>query len=294
MGISITQAFQTLKNNLEISDLQAGTVSTRQQTVRKVVETDLSVLETFLTGSYVRSTMIAPLSEADVDVFVVLESKYFHHYNNGSNGGQAGLLDLLKSTLRKTYTRTPDISRNGQAVTIRFEDFMVDVVPGFNRQGGGYMIPNSISKSWISTDPKRHVEIFSEANTAHDGDFIPILKMIKAWNKNIGQHFRSFHLEVLALNILSNVKISDFPSGMRFFFDKGREKLKYKLADPVGYSDDVASYISTVAQIQEGTTKFQTAYDRAVKAEDYAKRGNISDAMAEWKKVFGDYFPNYY
>lgn len=69
-----------------------------------------TVKESFLTGSYSRSTMIAPLNDADVDIFAVLDVSYYHHYN-GQNGGQAGLLDLVKRTLRKTYTKTPDISR---------------------------------------------------------------------------------------------------------------------------------------------------------------------------------------
>ena len=81
---------------------------------------------------------------------------------------------------------------------------------------------------------------------------------------------------------------------MRYFFDKGREKVKYQTADPAGYSGDVGSYISSSAQIQEATDKFQTAFDRALKAEDYAKRGYVSNAVDEWKKIFGDYFPNYY
>lgn len=294
MATSISEAFQKLKSNLEISDLQTETVSTRQQNVRKVVEGGLVVSDSFLTGSYIRNTMIAPLSEADIDILVVLDNQYFYNYNDGKNMGQAGLLDLVKQTLRKTYTKTPDISRNGQAVTIRFDDFMVDVVPGFNRKDGGYLIPNSISQSWISTDPKKHVEIFSQANAAHDGDFIPLIKMIKAWNKNSGQFFCSFHLEVLALQILTNVKISDFPSGMRYFFDKGREKIKFQTADPSGYSGDVGSYISTNAHIQEATGKFQIAFDRALKAEDYAKQGYTQSAFEEWNKIFGDYFPSYY
>jgi hypothetical protein len=43
------------------------------------------------------------------------------------------------------------ISRNGQAVTIRFTDFMVDVAPGFHRQGAGFLIPNSITQTWLAT-----------------------------------------------------------------------------------------------------------------------------------------------
>ena len=53
---------------------------------------------------------------------MVLDNQYFYHYHDGKKMGQAGLLDLVKQTIRKTYTKTPDISRNGQAVTIRFSD----------------------------------------------------------------------------------------------------------------------------------------------------------------------------
>src|ERR1017187_3923177 len=93
MATTVKQAFQKLRQNLEISGLQGETVSTRQTNVRAVAEADLKVLDSFLTGSYARDTMIAPLAEADVDVFVVLESDYYYHYNDGQNGGQAGLLD---------------------------------------------------------------------------------------------------------------------------------------------------------------------------------------------------------
>ena len=292
MATTINQAFLELKENLEITGLQSSTVSTRQTNVREVVEAELEVLDSFLTGSYARDTMIAPLSEADIDVFVVLKSDYYHQFN-GQNGGQAGLLDLVKKTLRKTYTRTPDIGRNGQAVTIRFEDFLIDVVPSFNRQGGGYLIPNSITQSWISTDPKKHVEISTEANAAHNGDLVPLIKMIKAWNKNIDRHFRSFHLEVLAWSILNGVNISNFPSGVRFFFDKGRELVSKQNPDPAGYSGDVGSYIAGTAKIQEAVGKFQLAYERAVKAEDYEQRGQTADAMETWRMIIGDYFPAY-
>jgi hypothetical protein len=293
MATTIDQSFLKFKQNLEISGLQGATVSTRQQNVRAVVEAGLTVKDSFLTGSYSRSTMIAPLKEADIDIFVVLDSSYFHHYNQGQNGGQSGLLDRVRQVLLRTYTRTPDISRNGQAVTIRFDDFVVDVVPGFNRLGGGYLIPNSITQSWITTDPQKHVEIVSTANRAHNGDLVPLIKMIKAWNKNIDKYFRSFHLEVLALEILNGITISDFPSGVRFYLDKGRTLIAQKNLDPAGYGGDVGAYLNTQEAIRDAVAKFQLAYDRAIEAEDYARRGYTRDAVDTWIKVFGGYFPAY-
>ncbi|MBR0960886.1 CBASS oligonucleotide cyclase [Bradyrhizobium japonicum] len=291
MATTIQSSFEKFRSNLEISDLQATTVSTRQTNVRKVVEDGMTVLDSFLTGSYSRSTMIAPLKEADIDIFVVLDAKYYHNYN-GQNGGQGGLLDLVKRTLLKTYTTTPAISRNGQAVTIRFSDFMVDVVPGFYREGGGFLIPNSITKTWLPTDPKKHVELMSAANEAHNGDLVPLIKMIKAWNRSHSAYFRSFHLEVLALQILNNVTISNFSSGARYYFEKGIDLIKKQNVDPAGYGDDVGRYI-TGADVEEAVRRFQLAYDRAIKAEQYAANGRIGDAVEMWIKNFGGYFPAY-
>lgn len=284
MATTISSSFQKLKENLEITDLQKSTVSTRQENVRDVVAGDMDVLDSFLTGSYARSTMIAPLSEADIDIFIVLDPKYYE------SDGQASLLDKVKRALLKTYTKTPKISRNGQAVTITFTDFVVDVVPAFNRKGGGYLIPNSVQNTWIATNPKTHVDIMAQKNKNHNGDLVPVVKMIKGWNRNINFSFVSFRLELLAMEIFENVTISDYPSGIRYFFDKGRERIKYKAKDPVSYGGEISG-LRNISTQEEAVSRFETAYSRAIKAEQYAKNNNIENAVIEWRKMFGDYFP---
>lgn len=122
MAKTIDEAFRLLRSRLEITDLQEQTVSTRQTKIREALEKDLSVLDTFLTGSYRRNTMIAPLAEADIDIFVVLDPRYY------SANGQQQLLEIVRSSLLKTYTRTPKIRPDGHAVTVTFTDFKVDVV----------------------------------------------------------------------------------------------------------------------------------------------------------------------
>ncbi len=287
MARTVTQAFRELKGNLEITDLQESTASTRQQNVRRAVESYLTVLDSFLTGSYSRHTMIAPLKEADLDIFVVLDPGYYEE------DGQANLLDRVERVLKNTYPRTPDISRNGQAVTIQFTDFAVDVVPAFYRKGGGYLIPNSARQTWIATDPKKHVEILSDANARHNGNLVPLIKMVKGWNRNIERHFYSFHLEVLALQILDRATISDFPSGIRYFFDKGRSHIREKSPDPSGYGGDVGAYLNTNPKIENAVARFESACDRAIRAEDYNRRGYVAEAIDMWRIIFGQYFPAY-
>lgn len=286
MATTVKQSFLKFKSNLEITDLQQSTVSNRQQNVRDAVATDLTVLDSFLTGSYRRSTMIAPLKDADVDLFIVLDASYF------KEGGQAWLLDKVKTALKKTY-KTPTVSRNGQAVTITFTDFTVDVVPGFYRKGGGYLIADSIEAHWISTDPKKHVDFWIAANTAHNGDLVPLIKMIKAWNREHSALLRSFLLEAMVLGILDRVRIDDFSSGSRFIFDKMRQAVKTATNDPAGYGGDLSAYLDTTEKVDAVLSRLETAYKRAVEAETLEGAGKTAEAVAKWRFIFGGYFPAY-
>ncbi len=285
MATTLKEAFKAFKSRLEITGLQTQTVSTRQQNVRKHIATELTVVDAFLTGSYCRSTMIAPLAQADIDIFFVLDAAYFQQ------GGQAALLDRVKRVLKRSYDLS-DISRDGQAVTITFSDFKVDVVPGFNRKGGGYLIPNTQGGIWIETNPREHERLSSIHNQAHNGDLVPLEKMIKRWNREINRYFRSFHLEILAWDIFDGVIIPSFSSGARYFFDKGRTKIKQKNPDPAGYGGDVGYYLNN-KNLDEAVSRFTTAYNRAIKAEEYETKGKIADAIGEWRKIFGDTFPAY-
>lgn len=279
MPYTILDSFSRFHSNLEVTDLQSSTLSARQQAVRNVIDKGLRVEADFVTGSYARSTMISPLSEADIDIFVCLHPSYHTHFSQPHNGGPIALLNLARNTLKQTYNSTPNISRNGQAVTIRFSDFVIDVVLGFNRFGGGYLIANSVGNFWLSTDPKKHVEIFSQANKQHGGSFVPLIKMIKSWNKAHGSFFRSFHLELLALEILGNVRITDYPSGLRYFFQNAMSRVRSPSYDPAGYGDNIARYL-TSANMDEAVRRFQGAFNSAVAAEQYAQRGQIPQSAS--------------
>src|SRR5205814_10312451 len=114
--------------------------------------------------------------------------------------------------------------RDGQEVTITFSDCKVDVVPAFPRRVGlrflkkyrGFVIANTIQKTWIATDPRQHITKWQEANKKHDGKLIPLIKMMKGWNKENGGLLTSFYLECHLLRIMENQPITDFPSAVSY------------------------------------------------------------------------------
>jgi tRNA nucleotidyltransferase (CCA-adding enzyme) len=100
MATTLSDGFEIFRSNLEVTDLQSSVLATRQQNVREAVASEFEVLDTFLTGSYRRSTMIAPLAQADVDVFVVLDPQYYRQNTPQS------LLERVRERLRATYPKT--------------------------------------------------------------------------------------------------------------------------------------------------------------------------------------------
>jgi hypothetical protein len=286
MAWTIQEGFDRLRSNLEITDLQSTTVSTRQINVRAAVQRRLTVIDSFLAGSYARSTMIGPLKDADLDIVMVLHSDYF------AQNSPASLLQKVRDALKETYTATPSISPNGQAVTITFADFKVDVVPAFNRRGGGYLIPNSNTATWIETDPKVHATVLTAASNAHKGDLVPLVKMMRAWNRATNRGLIGFYLELMTIDILTNVTISNFHSGMRYIFFHGQEKVKFKQRDPAGFKNEVNG-IRAIPTVDDAVARFAVAYDTALRAEQLDQGGRVREATDEWRKIFGDYFPSY-
>ena len=94
MPTTIAQGFAKFQENLQITDLQESTVDTRQKNVRNAVAKELTVLTSFVTGSYRRDTLIAPLSKADIDIFLILDASYY------SSDGYANLIDRVKRVLK--------------------------------------------------------------------------------------------------------------------------------------------------------------------------------------------------
>ena len=191
------------------------------------------------------------------------------------------------------------ISRNGQAVTITFSDFVVDVVPAFRLPwyswNDGWEICDSAAVGWITTNPKKHEALSSAANRAHGAQLVPRIKQLKAWNRTAGAPLRSFHIEVLAWSIFGSswwwhesVR-SDWASAA-MFFDRAPKKLRYKLADPAGTGGDVGAYL-TGSALEQAISKMNTAAERCQRAEKAARDGKLASMHDAYRRVFGNYYP---
>jgi hypothetical protein len=283
--LTVKEAFERLKTNLALTNAHEAEISRRKDSVVAAIGGRFEVKRAFVAGSFRRGTAIQPMSRVDVDVFIVLPE-------GPRTSSPNQLLDKTRSALAAKYSETLKISRNGQAVTIRFPDFGVDVIPCFERSSGGVLIPDSANARWISTDPEKHAAYLLEQHRKHNNGVIPLVRMLKGWNLTINHAFTGFYLELLAIHAMSGATITDQPSAIVQLFKHGCELAACSIRDPAGLGEKVTGF-SALTTVPERQAAFQTAFDRATRALAFERNGAVRNAFESWRSIFGQYFPNY-
>lgn len=295
MATTIKQSFSEFTSNLEIRDRQTALVSERRKNVVDAIAKKLALHSTSpskLIGAYDRNTLIRYLSEGDVDVMVIL------HYGQNKSWdcaeGTVKALDKFKEILDEAYPTT-NKRRDRNCISMSFSEFKLDVVPGFEFEGGYYQIPDSVRKNWVPTDPFKFAEKITEVNKLMAGTFVPLIKMVKAWNRECKFILRSFHIECMMYNHFRYFSTGyDYPWMLQNFFAALPGHLLTAVYDPV-MGDRVDTYLDNDALITDRSIAYEKAKKAAAKSkeayEDQEKYPSV--AIGEWKEVLGEFFPTY-
>jgi hypothetical protein len=276
----VDEAFDNLKQTLEITGTEQELAKSRHELVREHVEAAWKLEDHFLTGSYSRHTKTKRLK--DVDIFVVIDP-----------GGPQGYLadgsptDALKSLYDVLATRWTDLTLDDNVVTVNYSGEDVtsyEIAPVFPRVGGGYLMPNA--GSWMATDPTVHKTLVTTMNKECDGKFVPLVKMIKGINRHFDEPIRpSFLLEVMALQLVLP-PCGRYRDEIRFFLASAADQLTSDWPDPAGLGEDVNADTSavqrrTLSDVSQGW--LATAEDALLLEQEGKERA----AVERWRELFG-------
>lgn len=281
----VDDAFAKLKQGLEITKGEEATTSARQQAIRAHLDDHWDIEIDFLEGSYRRDTKTMPLK--DVDIFVVLQA----------SGAQGHFIDespsrILEDARRVLALKYDDVSIDRMAAVVRFGDDVAsfEVVPAFVRAEGGYHIPDTRRDTWLPTDPNVHNELSTEKNKECQAKFVPLVKMIKGANRELGDVVSpSFLLEVMAWEIVTP-PFGRYQDEMMVFLATAADRVGESWPDPAGIGPDVnaemdATELTAAAAALESAAAIAS---RAVWLED---DGQERAAVEEWRKLFGGRMP---
>jgi len=251
-------------------------------------------VKTFLSGSHVRDTAIrrrvADTEEdrADIDVIVVTRHTKADEPED--------VISRLYTTLKEKYSGA---KKNVRSVTIRTNDFKVDIVPIIAPNGmeGTLYIPDRDLGDWVETNPPRHTQWTVDTNRKADGRFKPLVKLVKWWRRENPTGFRKpkgFVLECIAAecmdynqSVWQELFVTTFEQMVARYSGYIQLAVVPTIADPAG----------TGIPITKGMTfdEFKDFYEM-VQRHAQIGRGAIEEEDSEketgmWRKIFGPRFP---
>jgi len=163
-------------------------------------------------------------------------------------------------------------------------------VPAFEIAPDVFEVPDKVTGTWIKTNPKKHQEQATAKNKEIDGYWVPLVKMIKGWNRANGKPIKpSFLVEVVAEELVE-APFSTYPNEVRNFFAAMEANIGRDWPDPAGLgplvSDQMTPQLVTAAK-----TALQEAQRKAALACRAEQTGRQGDALKIWREILGPYFP---
>jgi hypothetical protein len=178
--------------------------------------------------------------------------------------------------------RNPTADEEGKVLS-------TDAVPAIELNGC-YEIPDRVLGKWIKTDPEVHKEKATAKNKALGGKWVPLVKMLKRWNRSANKPISpSFLIEVMALD-LCDPPFTSYSSEVRRFFAAALDGIMQDWPDPAGYGPPVSDQMNAQKR-QEAIAALRGAETKAARAVNLEKQGKNGEALALWREVMGKYFP---
>ena len=291
--ITVSEAFEKFRKRLELSATEQQDAIRRHNDVRECIRGHFHIDRDILTGSYARHTKTKPLK--DVDIFFCLGDGDSHWRDRPPED----VLDAFERCLAKTYG-AENVEPERRCVTVEFDKrnptvdeegkvLSNDAVPAYDT-GDYYEIPDRDLGTWIKTNPDIHKEATTAKNKELDGKWVPLVKMLKRWNRSAGSPIKpSFLIEVMALDLI-DPSFTSYPAELRRFFASALDGVTHDWPDPAGLGSPVSDQM-TPEKREAAVAMLRTAEVTAARAVRLEQQEKNSEALALWRGVMGKYFP---
>jgi hypothetical protein len=291
--VTVDEAFDKFRQRLELSETEQQDAIRRHSDVRACIAEGFDIKRDFLTGSYARHTKTKPLK--DVDIFFCLGEKDRHWRSKPPSD----VLSAFESYLAKEYGND-NVKGSRRCVTVEFDKqnptadkegqvLSNDAVPAYELNGC-YEIPDRDLGKWIKTDPDTHKGKSTTKNKECGGKWVPLVKMLKRWNRSAGKLISpSFLIEVMALHLI-DPPFTRYQSEVRRFFAAAQEGIMRDWPDPAGYGPPVSDQM-TPDKRRKAVEALRDAELKAARAVHLELQGKTGEALALWSDIMGKYFP---
>jgi predicted nucleotidyltransferase len=298
--VATQQQFIDFLSEIEPSATTKSVCISAHSTLRGRLEKHLTYkdihVNTHLSGSYARNTALRPrqingtLRRPDVDIIVVTN----HDYHDTPSEVITTLRKAVKSL---GYT---EVEANRRSICVSLGSVEMDVVPVIPNpwDSGGWLIADKSEERWLATNPMGHNQWASMENKKANGNFVPLVKLVKWWRRENLPHLKrpkGFILETLVAKHM-DAKETSYEELFAKFLEAVRDEYQWiaqngqvpNLEDPSVEGNNVFSRVKP----EEFKRFFDLAESHATIVRRAQRETDLDKALALWQKVFGDRFRN--
>jgi molybdopterin converting factor small subunit len=293
MKPSPEEFFKDFASKIELIKEERQRISKKHLTLRERLKEELTVEEDFLTGSYNRNTIIRPKKESekfDVDFFLAFNKEEYGEKELPE------LLDEVKAVLEEIKEEDNEIEEiipQKRSIGVIYKDnFQIDVVPAIQiEKDKKYKIFDKRSQKAVLSNPKLHGENLTTANESTESGgikrLVPIVKLLKSWKREKCSYIKSFHLELLIVEILGKSEINSFSQGIHDFFLNAEEYLcQACMKDPANKENLIDAYLDEDKERDNILNLVKEEKEKAKKALELENDDEKEKAVEEWEKIF--------
>lgn len=295
--MTISKSFETMLSRLEPKIIQKRAIQKSRETIDNVLKNSPKISlvtqrqPSFLTGSYKRNTLIRPIQ--DIDLYVLV------HFGFHADGKKPiFILREMARVLRNRFIRTR-IRVDSPCVIVKFNEYIFEVVPAIYHTDDDqcYQIPGPGARKWIDCYPHVPDKWLTNSNYLNDKKFVPLIKILKQWNKHNNVGLKSFHLELLTGMVFDQTsEIVNYPQSVNDWMHFVSDWIHYYhssfIREPGKHYTHVDDYLySDFEKLQKVRRKLKIAQKRTETALKRWIDGKEIAAKRLWKQMFGDMFP---
>ena len=289
--MELNSYFDGLLGAIEPNSTSVTTAKTAHETLRSQLQKDEDVSQadpdSFLSGSYGRSTAIKDIKDVDIIVMIDLDH---------TKTTPEVVVAWIQSVLQNYYTK---VRAQGRSVGVTTTSgFDLDVVPAvaMSYRQGPLWIPDRDAGAWVSSHPKGQIAFGISRNEATAGYYKHLVKIMKHWRDRLAPSSSRVKSYILESLVAENIRFKPASYGhgvQQILRGIDVSYTSYVVAKIVPTISDPGYPGVNVAKrwkFEEFTTFMDRVKESRAIAEAALAEQDQDRSISLWKRLFGTTF----
>jgi len=260
------------------NDRDTDAIDSHLTEIKRALEKELEgMVDLLFGGSVAKVTYLDGIS--DIDSLVMLDNCEL------AEGEPEEAKNYFAQRLKERFPRT-EITLGRLAVTVRFTDAEVQLLPAISCERNVKIADSSDPTKWSEIRPREFTDVLKSTNQKLGGKVIPVVKLAKGIIANLPEKHQTsgYHSESLAIEIFKNYSGSLTPKAMlKHFFSEASQRVRRPIQDRTGQSVHVDDYLGSPNSLER--TIVSSAFDRVSRRMNNA---DSASSIEEWERLFGE------